>query len=132
MVCLSDRAEINDALIAISVLPKPTSPHNNLFIGLINERSFLISLETISWSSVSSNGKSLINDLYSSSETFKAADVAFNLSDSIFKISDAWSYILALAFSFLDDQFVLDSESRLVSSVFLWNLDNKLKLKVGT
>ena len=48
MVCLSDRAEINDALIAISVLPKPTSPHNNLFIGLINERSFLISLETIS------------------------------------------------------------------------------------
>jgi len=38
----------------------------------------------------------------------------------------------ALAFSFLDDQFVLDSESRLVSSVFLWNLDNKLKLKVGT
>ena len=128
MVCLSDTAEINDALIAISVLPKPTSPHNNLFIGLINERSFLISLETISWSSVSSNGKSLINDEYSSSETFKADDVAFNLSDSIFKISDAWSYILAFAFSFLDDQFVLDSESRLASSVFLWNLDNKLKL----
>ena len=132
MVCLSDRAEINDALIAISVLPKPTSPHNNLFIGLIKERSFLMSLETISWSSVSSNGKSLINDEYSSSETFKADDVAFNLSDSIFKISDAWSYILAFAFSFLDDQFVLDSESRHVPSVFLWNLDNKLKLKVGT
>ena len=48
MVCLFDKDEIKAALIAISVLPKPTSPHNNLFIGLINERSFLISLETIS------------------------------------------------------------------------------------
>ena len=48
---------LNAARNATSVLPNPTSPHNNRSIGEESSMSCLISLIQRSWSSVSSNSK---------------------------------------------------------------------------
>ena len=51
--CFWSITALNAALIATSVFPYPTSPHNNLSIGLELSISFFISSIHLNWSSVS-------------------------------------------------------------------------------
>ena len=52
--CLPLMTALNIARIATSVLPNPTSPHNNLSIGRGDSIDSLISSMARNWSSVSS------------------------------------------------------------------------------
>ena len=54
--CLPSWMALNAALMATSVFPKPTSPHNSRSIGISCSISDLIFEIAVSWSGVSTNG----------------------------------------------------------------------------
>ena len=52
--CLPSQAALKAARMAISVLPKPTSPQTSRSMGVLLSRSFFTSSVAFSWSGVSS------------------------------------------------------------------------------
>ena len=132
--CLSELIATKADLMATSVLPKPTSPHKTLFIGLTKAISFWIALIASNWSAVSLNGKSLLKIFKSSSLALKTNAVDSSLLDSISNISAAWSYALFWAFSLFFSHLLDDKESSFIVSVksFLWYLLIKSTLLSGT
>ena len=138
--CLPLIIALKMALNATSVLPYPTSPHNNLSIGRSFSISFLISAIAFNWSSVSVYGNSSSNSYCSLVSFKKAKPFVVSLIAYNFNNSPAISWILFLAFNLVLCHSVLPSlfsfgvipslaEYLLIKSIFstgIYNLSSSL------
>ena len=105
--CLPERMALNAALKATSVLPKPTSPHNNRSIGRGDSISCLISCHALSWSSVKSYSNELSKSFWNSSSSLKANPLTWLLSLYKFNRRSAKRLTLSLIFFFVFSQSLL-------------------------
>ena len=87
--CLPLMAHLKTALIAISVLPKPTSAHSSLSIGFSDSMSAFTSAAARSWSGVSAYSKESSKSLCHSSSSGKANPFAISRRDCISSSSAA-------------------------------------------